>query len=185
MQDYRVVKCWGSHIVQTIGSQMAVRLLALRAHRALFIIMVIIACLTFWYSADLFHTLIYAILNFECSISLLFQKSGSVFFIHIVLIPQWHTTVQPVILSLFNIISVHSGQSSWLHNGDVLCFLWGTNWIYICYVDKRYRCRYYTALQQNIFSFAFHYIINYFWNIWVANWLTYKPTNFMESGPSW
>jgi hypothetical protein len=24
-----------------------------------------------------------------------------------------------------------SGQSSWLHNGDVLCFLWGTNWIYI------------------------------------------------------
>jgi hypothetical protein len=29
-----------------------------------------------------------------------------------------------------------SGQSSWLHNGDVLCFLWATNWIYICYVEK-------------------------------------------------
>jgi hypothetical protein len=29
-----------------------------------------------------------------------------------------------------------SGQSSWLQNGDVLCFLWGTNWIYICYVDE-------------------------------------------------
>jgi hypothetical protein len=29
-----------------------------------------------------------------------------------------------------------SGQSSWLHNGDVLCFLWGTNWIYICYVEE-------------------------------------------------
>jgi hypothetical protein len=29
-----------------------------------------------------------------------------------------------------------SGQSSWLHNGDVLCFLWGTNWICICYVKK-------------------------------------------------
>jgi hypothetical protein len=28
-----------------------------------------------------------------------------------------------------------SGQSSWLHDGDVLCFLWGTNWIYICYVE--------------------------------------------------
>jgi hypothetical protein len=27
-----------------------------------------------------------------------------------------------------------SGQSFWLQNGDVLCFLWGTNWIYICYV---------------------------------------------------
>jgi hypothetical protein len=30
-----------------------------------------------------------------------------------------------------------SGQSSWLHNGDVLCLLWGTNWIYtICYVEE-------------------------------------------------
>jgi hypothetical protein len=29
-----------------------------------------------------------------------------------------------------------SGQSSWLHIGDVLCFLRGTNWIYICYVEE-------------------------------------------------
>jgi hypothetical protein len=29
-----------------------------------------------------------------------------------------------------------NGQSSWLQNGDVLCFLWGTNWIYMCYVEK-------------------------------------------------
>jgi hypothetical protein len=31
-----------------------------------------------------------------------------------------------------------SGQSSWLEIGDVLCFLWGTNWIYIlvCYVEE-------------------------------------------------
>jgi hypothetical protein len=29
-----------------------------------------------------------------------------------------------------------SGQSSWLHNEDVLWFLWGTNWIYICYVEE-------------------------------------------------
>jgi hypothetical protein len=29
-----------------------------------------------------------------------------------------------------------SGQSSWLQNGYVLCFLWGTNWIYICYVEE-------------------------------------------------
>jgi hypothetical protein len=29
-----------------------------------------------------------------------------------------------------------SGQSSWLHNGDGVCFLWGTNWIYICYVEE-------------------------------------------------
>jgi hypothetical protein len=29
-----------------------------------------------------------------------------------------------------------SGLSSWIHNGDVLRFLWGTNWIYICYVEE-------------------------------------------------
>jgi hypothetical protein len=29
-----------------------------------------------------------------------------------------------------------SGQSTVLQNGDVLCFLWGTNWIYICYVEE-------------------------------------------------
>jgi hypothetical protein len=29
-----------------------------------------------------------------------------------------------------------SDQSSWLHNREVLCFLWGTNWIYICYVEE-------------------------------------------------
>jgi hypothetical protein len=29
-----------------------------------------------------------------------------------------------------------SGQSSWLQNGDVLCFLWGTNWIYVCYAEE-------------------------------------------------
>jgi hypothetical protein len=27
-------------------------------------------------------------------------------------------------------------KSSWLHNGDVFSFLWGTNWIYICYVEE-------------------------------------------------
>jgi hypothetical protein len=26
--------------------------------------------------------------------------------------------------------------SSWLHNGDVWCFLCGTNWICICYVEE-------------------------------------------------
>jgi hypothetical protein len=29
-----------------------------------------------------------------------------------------------------------SGQSSWLHNRDVLCLLLGTNWIYICYIEE-------------------------------------------------
>jgi hypothetical protein len=29
-----------------------------------------------------------------------------------------------------------SGQSSRLYNGDVLWFLWGTNWIYICYAEE-------------------------------------------------
>jgi hypothetical protein len=32
-----------------------------------------------------------------------------------------------------NLTSLWSScQGSWLQNGDVLCFLWGTNWIYIC-----------------------------------------------------
>jgi hypothetical protein len=29
-----------------------------------------------------------------------------------------------------------SGQNSWLQNGDVLCFLWGMNWIYICFETR-------------------------------------------------
>jgi hypothetical protein len=29
-----------------------------------------------------------------------------------------------------------SGQSSRLQHGVVLCFLWGKNWIYICYVEE-------------------------------------------------
>jgi hypothetical protein len=29
-----------------------------------------------------------------------------------------------------------TGQSSWLLNADVLCFLWRTNWIYVCYVEE-------------------------------------------------
>jgi hypothetical protein len=29
-----------------------------------------------------------------------------------------------------------SGQSSCLQNKNILCFLWGTNWIYICYVEE-------------------------------------------------
>jgi hypothetical protein len=29
-----------------------------------------------------------------------------------------------------------SRQSCWLQNWDVLFFLWGTNWIYICYVKE-------------------------------------------------
>jgi hypothetical protein len=29
-----------------------------------------------------------------------------------------------------------SGESSWLQNGDVLCFLWAMNWIYMCYVEE-------------------------------------------------
>jgi hypothetical protein len=29
-----------------------------------------------------------------------------------------------------------SGQSSWLNNADVLCFLWSTSWLYICYVEE-------------------------------------------------
>jgi hypothetical protein len=33
-------------------------------------------------------------------------------------------------------VSMSDNERYWLHNGDVLCFLWGTNWIYICYVEE-------------------------------------------------
>jgi hypothetical protein len=31
---------------------------------------------------------------------------------------------------------LHNGQSFWLQNGDVLCFLWDRSWIYIFYVEE-------------------------------------------------
>jgi hypothetical protein len=42
------------------------------------------------------------------------------------------------ISKIYCVLWTASGQSSWLENGDVLCFLWGTNWIYtsICYVEE-------------------------------------------------
>jgi hypothetical protein len=43
-----------------------------------------------------------------------------------------HTCVSVLIYESCNLV----GQSSWLNKGDVLCFLWGTNWIYICYVEE-------------------------------------------------
>jgi hypothetical protein len=41
----------------------------------------------------------------------------------------------PVVLGDYNILCGLL-VSSWLQNGDVLCFLWGTNWIHICYVEE-------------------------------------------------
>jgi ribosomal protein L37E len=49
-----------------------------------------------------------------------------------------------VYINIMNLISygmwmtaaVSSGHSSWLQIGDVLCFLWSTNSIYICYVEE-------------------------------------------------
>jgi hypothetical protein len=29
-----------------------------------------------------------------------------------------------------------SDHICWLQNGDVFCFLWGTNWIYVCYLEE-------------------------------------------------
>jgi hypothetical protein len=38
---------------------------------------------------------------------------------------------------LHNIMSrIFPSRRSWLQNGDVLCFLWGTNWIDIYYVEE-------------------------------------------------
>jgi hypothetical protein len=44
------------------------------------------------------------------------------------LFPEMYETYLPPMWS--------RGQSYWLQNGDVACFLWGTNRIYICYVEE-------------------------------------------------
>jgi hypothetical protein len=41
-----------------------------------------------------------------------------------------------LLMSYFSSCLWSSGQSSWLQIGAVLCFLWGTNWIYVCYVEE-------------------------------------------------
>jgi hypothetical protein len=61
-----------------------------------------------------------------------------------------------------------SGQSSWLQKGDVLCFLWGTNLIYICFVEES-RPRLWSSGQsswlqvQRSWFDSLHYQI--FWNV--------------------
>jgi hypothetical protein len=51
-----------------------------------------------------------------------------------------------------------SGQSSWLQSGDLLCFLWGTNWIYIFYVEES-RSEF-LATQRRCIVFAVRYELN-------------------------
>jgi hypothetical protein len=57
-------------------------------------------------------------------------------------LPYVHTRIRVFIYFITHLCVCESppmrscGQSSWLQNGDVLCFLWGTNWIYICYVEE-------------------------------------------------
>jgi hypothetical protein len=45
---------------------------------------------------------------------------------------------QCTLLSTFSSVLWSSGQSSWPQNGDtsILCFLWGTNWVYIRYIEE-------------------------------------------------
>jgi hypothetical protein len=59
--------------------------------------------------------------SFPCSVCCTFETSDSCFckLQQVERLPVWF-----------------SGQSSWLQNGDVLCFLLGTNSIYICYVEE-------------------------------------------------
>jgi hypothetical protein len=55
-------------------------------------------------------------------------------------------------------------KSSWLQNRGVLCFLWGTNWIYICYVEESrpslWSCGQNSWLQNNVLCF-----------LWGTNWI--------------
>jgi hypothetical protein len=55
---------------------------------------------------------------------------------------SWVTSISEESNNFFSIYILQfpplwsSGKSSWLQNGDVLCFLWGTNWIYMYYVEE-------------------------------------------------
>jgi hypothetical protein len=58
-----------------------------------------------------------------------------------------------------------SGQSSWLHDGNVLCFLWSTNWIYVCYVEES-RPSLWSSGQS---SWLHNGCVLYF--LWGTNWI--------------
>jgi hypothetical protein len=60
---------------------------------------------------------------------------------------------------------VVSGQSSWLQDGDVLCFLWGTNWIYICYIEES-RPPLWSSGQSSWLQ-----IRHALWFLWGTNWI--------------
>jgi hypothetical protein len=78
-----------------------------------------------------------------------------------------------------------SGQSSWLHNGDVLCFLWGTNWIYICCVEES-RLPLWSSGQSS--SLQIGYVLCFLWS---TNWIYIcyaeesRPTLSSSGQSSW
>jgi hypothetical protein len=58
-----------------------------------------------------------------------------------------------------------SGQSSWQKNADVLCFLWGKNSIYICYVEES-RPPLWSSGQSSWLRNG--YVL---WFLWGTNWI--------------
>jgi hypothetical protein len=78
-----------------------------------------------------------------------------------------------------------SGQSSWLQNGDVLCFLWGTNWIYICYVEES-RPLLWSSGQGSWMQNG-----DVLWFLWCKNWIYIcyveesRPPLFCSGQSSW
>jgi hypothetical protein len=78
-----------------------------------------------------------------------------------------------------------SGQSSWLHNGDVLCFQWGTNWIYICYIEES-KPPLWTSGQSSCLHDG-----DVLWFLWSTNWIYIcyveesRPPPLSSSQSSW
>jgi hypothetical protein len=58
-----------------------------------------------------------------------------------------------------------SCQSSWLQNGNVLWFLWGTNWIYICYVEES------RPLLWSSGQSSWLHKGDVLWFLWGTNWI--------------
>jgi hypothetical protein len=94
-----------------------------------------------------FSTSTYYVIIFTDSVSDVYGQSYIYIYIYIKVYPGWRDNIlggHDIRHFKRTIVYVHvsywpplwsGGQSPWLQGGDVLCFLWGTNWIYICYEE--------------------------------------------------
>jgi hypothetical protein len=69
-------------------------------------------------------------------------------------------------------------KSSWLQNGGVLCLLWGTIWIYICYVEES-RPPLWSSGQSSLLQIQRSGFNSWVWN-WVHSALWVQLRSYLE-----